>query len=278
MENKHYPTIVLAKDQLKRNVTNHQIHDIVFKIVLEIDRICRKNDIHYALAFGSALGLVHYKNFIPWDDDADIAIDYFDLPRFIKALQTDLSDDFCFDCYEVDNRYNVLIPTIKVRYKRSNIVEKTNVFLPNRCHNGNGIFVDVVTFMGVPENNKEHKKLLRKSKIKMPFMCILDAIFHINPKRDKAKLKEFEKEVANKYKDSSRVSQTIIIPFQDHPKKMVKEISFSREIIYPFREYEFRNHKLYSFNKVEEFALLRYGEFKPNYQHKSDHLKKVDIY
>ena len=57
------------------------IQEIVFSIILEIDRVCRKNDIPYALAFGSALGLYNYQGFIPWDDDADIAIDYFDIEK-----------------------------------------------------------------------------------------------------------------------------------------------------------------------------------------------------
>ena len=83
--------------------------------MVEIDRICRKNNIPYALAFGSALGLYNYQGFIPWDDDADIAIDYFDIPRLAAAFKKDLSDEFEFTCYEADERCNVLIPTFKVK-------------------------------------------------------------------------------------------------------------------------------------------------------------------
>ena len=78
-------TYILARDKQKHNVTNFQIHDIVFKIILEIDRICRKRNIPYALAFGSALGLYNYGDFIPWDDDADIIIDYFPMIRAIPG-------------------------------------------------------------------------------------------------------------------------------------------------------------------------------------------------
>ena len=57
------------------------------KLILELDRICRKNNIGYALCFGSALGLYNYGGFIPWDDDMDVAIDYFDVPRLVEALK-----------------------------------------------------------------------------------------------------------------------------------------------------------------------------------------------
>ena len=69
---------ILAKDQNNNDVDNKTVQDIVFQIILEIDRICRKHKIDYALSFGSALGLYKYGDFIPWDDDADIVIDYFD--------------------------------------------------------------------------------------------------------------------------------------------------------------------------------------------------------
>ena len=72
------------------------VQKIVFDIILEVDRICRKNNIPYALAFGSTLGVYNYQGFIPWDDDADIAIDYFDIPRLVEALKNDLSEEYEF--------------------------------------------------------------------------------------------------------------------------------------------------------------------------------------
>ena len=85
---------LLGKDQDGTKTDIREVHDIVFSIMLEIDRICRKNNIPYALAFGSTLGLYNYQDFIPWDDDADIAIDYFDITRLMEAFDKDLSPEF----------------------------------------------------------------------------------------------------------------------------------------------------------------------------------------
>ena len=236
-----------------------EVHPILLKLILELDRICRKNNIGYALSYGSALGIYNYGGFIPWDDDMDVAIDYFDVPRLVKALKEDLGEEFSFDCYEDNKRFNVLIPTFKIRYKNSYIKETYWWTLPNRCRNGDGIFIDVVALMGVPEDKKEHYKLIRYSKRRMPWYVTLDAFFRIHPYHMKKKLKEFERKVAKQYKDSPYVSQTVIIPFQDWGEEK-ENLSYPRDVLYPFKEYNFLGHKIYSFNKLEEYCRLTYGE------------------
>lgn len=256
--NDHNP-YYLGKDKYGKKHDVRDVHPILIKLILELDRICRKYQIGYALSFGSALGLYNYGDFIPWDDDMDIAINYKDIYRLKDALKEDLGEEFSFDCYEDNKRFNVLIPTFKIRYKDSYILEKFFYTLPNRCKNGNGIFIDIVAFMGVPEDKKEHRKLLKFTKRKTLGYVLADALFRIHPYKLKEKIKNFEKETAEKYQGSPMVSQTVIIPFQDWAEKK-ENLAYPREVIYPFREYDFHGYKLYSFNKLEEFCRLCYGE------------------
>ena len=249
----------LGKDIYGQDHDVREVHPIMMKLVLELDRICRKNKIDYALCYGSALGIYNYEGFIPWDDDMDIAIDYFDIPRLIEALQKDLGEEFSFDCYETNKRFNVLIPTFKIRYKNSYIKEKYYYSLPNRCHRGDGFFIDVVAFMGVPETREEHIKVLKHTKRWMPYYVFLDAYLRIHPLLLKRRLKKFERKIAEKYKDSPMVSQTVIIPFQDWGDEK-DQLAFPRDVLYPVREYDFEGHKLYSFNDVKEYCRLCFGE------------------
>ena len=285
-------TYVLSKDKNKKNVTNKQIHDIILLIFLEIDRICRKNNIPYALSFGSALGLYNYGGFIPWDDDGDIVIDYFDYPHLVESLKNDLGEQFAFECYEVNHKYNALIPPIKVRFKGSYCKERNHIFLPNRANISNGLFVDICTFMGVPENKKEHQKLINKNFMRMIPYVFFDALLGITPKKLQRKIKNDEEKNAKKYIDSDYVSQTTRIPFQAHPKKIVKNLSFPKNVIYPFKEYDFIGHKLFSFCNIEEFCRLRYGEeslkkfrynqyideYRNKHKIKAHHFLEIDIF
>ena len=250
ISNKKYS---LGKDTNGHIHYTDELQRLLLEILLEFDRVCRKNNLQYALAYGSALGCYNYGGFVPWDDDIDIAINYEDIPKFVECFKNDLDDRFIFECYENNNKYNVLIPTAKLKMKDIYFKEQNWFWLPTKCESGQRLYIDVVAFMGVPETKKEHVKIINKFRRKMVSYCFKDALLRINPLKQKAKIKQLEKYYADKYKDSSRVSQTVIIPFQDNN-------SYPREIIYPFKEYDFCGHKIYSFNNIEEFCRIRYGE------------------
>lgn len=73
-----------------------ELHDILYSILLEVDRICKENDIRYFLAFGTEIGAVRDNAFIPWDDDVDIRVMREDYDRFSKAMRDNLKEPFEF--------------------------------------------------------------------------------------------------------------------------------------------------------------------------------------
>lgn len=64
------------------------------EILAWIDSVCKKYGIRYVMCFGSLLGAVRHKGYIPWDDDIDIAMLRSDYNRFIEVVPAELPPYF----------------------------------------------------------------------------------------------------------------------------------------------------------------------------------------
>ncbi len=60
------------------------------EILAWIDLVCKKYDIKYIMAYGTLLGTVRHKGFIPWDDDMDIGMLRADYNKFVDVVAREL--------------------------------------------------------------------------------------------------------------------------------------------------------------------------------------------
>ena len=266
---------ILEKDDyvIETKSGSYKVRDLqleVLSIMDEVDRVCRKNNIKYALMAGSALGIVNYKGFIPWDDDMDVIILRKDWNRFIEALKKDLSDDFYFQCFETDKRYNTIMgPTMKIR-KKNTYIEEVNFLLKNRCKSGDGIFLDIIIYDNICENKFIDECARTVVKLVMPFIVLFDNL-HINPILLKKFVVWFSNKYARRYENSKLMSQPVSVPWE----KFMHEPVFLKEDILPFKEYEFEGRKFYSYNNIEKILKEWYG---PNCLKRWDGKKWVETY
>jgi lipopolysaccharide cholinephosphotransferase len=116
-----------------------EIHQYSLGCLLYFDRICRKYHLRYSLAYGSLIGAIRHKGFIPWDDDVDVMMPREDYKKLISLFLTGK---------EKDNIYGFLNERAnsQYRYTIGRIVDKrTQIkFLDsNQDVDGMGVFIDV---------------------------------------------------------------------------------------------------------------------------------------
>ena len=104
-------------------------------MLVELDRVCRKNDIKYTIFGGTLLGAVRHKGYIPWDDDADVAMLREDYDKF-KKVTNQLNADICyFQDHDTDPEYRWgygklrRTGTTYVRVGQEHLKCKTGVFI-----------------------------------------------------------------------------------------------------------------------------------------------------
>lgn len=69
---------------------------VELRILRIFDRICKANNLTYCIAYGTLIGAVRHRGFIPWDDDIDVHMPLDDYRKFIQIAKRDLPDDVGF--------------------------------------------------------------------------------------------------------------------------------------------------------------------------------------
>ncbi len=89
----------------KKDYRLKAVRAVQLRMLREFDRVCNENDLSYCAAYGTLLGAVRHKGYIPWDDDLDLIMPRVDFDRLTKIapivfsapyfLQTSENDE-CF--------------------------------------------------------------------------------------------------------------------------------------------------------------------------------------
>lgn len=127
--------------------TLRKIQMIQLEMLVEVDRICKLCGIHYNIIAGTLLGAVRHGGYIPWDDDADVALLRPEYEKFRKACRKHL-DRSRFYFQDHRNTPGYRWGYGKLRRKNTLFLRENQEHMPYE----QGIFIDIFPLDGVPDN------------------------------------------------------------------------------------------------------------------------------
>lgn len=127
-----------------------EVKVVQLEMLKEIDDYCRTNNIRYSLSYGTLLGAIRHKGYIPWDDDVDLIMPYPDLLRFKKEFKSDnlrVLDIDTYDYYE---------------WQFPRICHTRTYSKPGKHSTWYGVNIDLYPVLGMVDDVEEIKKYLTK--------------------------------------------------------------------------------------------------------------------
>lgn len=125
-------------------------------ILNKLDAICKKIGTKYCLAYGTLIGAIRHKGFIPWDDDIDIMMprkDYDKLISFFIENDNNIEGLSVFSP-ETNKDYPYMIARV--------CSDKYIIETDNEKSCGMGIFIDIYPLDGMGNDLEIAKKKKRK--------------------------------------------------------------------------------------------------------------------
>ena len=152
-----YGLVVCKRDEGIRyqEVTDiREIQQMELGIMEYIHETCQKIGVKYFLAYGSLIGAVRHKGFIPWDDDMDICMlreDYEKLQDYLIA-----NPDERYEVMSYKNNLNYVYPFMKVQDNQTYLLEEDV-----RIDSNMGIYVDIFPVDGYEDDSVFKDKMTR---------------------------------------------------------------------------------------------------------------------
>ena len=210
-----------------------------FKILLEIDKICKDNNIEYWLDFGALLGAVRHKGFIPWDDDIDISMPRVSYDKFISIFNQKSKNYFMDFACDKSGMCNI----VKVRNKN----------IPN-------IFVDVFPCDFCYKKMDNHEKLSFSKMIKNLIEKHLKNLKKLGKDNYRKSFIKLRDDNVLYLSTNEKINPTIFYGME-YFHDMHDYIAFDYETIFPLKKISFEGQEFPCVNKPDIYLTYLYKDY-----------------
>lgn len=131
-----------------REIGTEELKRIQIEILDDVAAFCQHHNLRYYLAYGTLLGAIRHKGYIPWDDDIDIHMPRPDYEKFLELYNSGSSANRAVS-HELDNKYRAAFAKV---YRKGTIVKefhfKQDVF---------GVYIDIFPLDGYKDEKQAHQ-------------------------------------------------------------------------------------------------------------------------
>ena len=236
---------------MKREITLEERKVIQLEMLDEIDEFCRANNIRYSIAFGTLLGAIRHKGFIPWDDDVDIMMPLPDLLKFKKLFKSEKMEYVDVD---KDPKYGFAFSRVahKCSYNKEGLVSKTY-----------GICIDLYIVIGLPNDTKSFFNQLqplfnrRINAMKWRSRIVRYLPCHNIPYYNKIQKSYRDNLFTNSIEYNTALGYYIIAG----PLRLRDKMTYDRDLFSSLIRVNFENREYMSIADWDYFLNLRYGDY-----------------
>lgn len=138
-----------------RKIDFDEARTLELNLLIKFADFCKKENLRYYLAYGTLIGSVRHKGFIPWDNDVDVVMPRPDYMKFSELVQEASMDEYI----EVLDYHKIrTFPFIKLIDNRTRLKEHFLV-----TEGSSGIYIDIFPLDGFPAEKEEQMKLFKKA-------------------------------------------------------------------------------------------------------------------
>ena len=157
----------------KKVLSLDQIQEKLFEVLKIVDKFCNENGIKYYIIGGTLLGAIRHQDFIPWDDDIDIAMEREEYERFIS-----ISNQLNSEIYEVSNYRTKK----EVNFSLTRIfINDTEIEYPKKSLKvDTRLYFDIFPLDYAPKDIKKQKKQSKMLNIYKKLLSLREGTYYKN--------------------------------------------------------------------------------------------------
>ncbi|MDD7764372.1 MAG: LicD family protein [Peptoniphilaceae bacterium] len=223
----------------KKYLSMEEIKNKELEILKYIDNFCKKNSIKYFINYGTLLGAIRHKGFIPWDDDIDLMMSRKDYEKFIKLFE---KDESIYKVIHLGNDKKYFNNFLKV-YDSSTVIEDNRNYKTYDV----GIFVDIF-----PYDNFNDLKAVNKTYF-WESLKLLSFSKKENIQYGDSKLKDFIR-----YFFWLIFKNISPVYFANKSEKLIKKYSTEKGKFYGVLSSKFKEKEVFNENVFEKLITLEF--------------------